>query len=125
MAPTAEDTAVRRQGFAGAARRDARNVGRGFKAGKVGRVSNGQVVTGCAWKSGNVFERDGAMTKNNGGKTPDVLHSRVVDVAGQVSLISLFEYLVNTRKNNIMKIIGYGPSTTVGVAIAASLRQLA
>ena len=58
MAPTAEDTAVRRQGFAGAARRDARNVGRGFKAGKVGRVSNGQVVTGCAWKSGNAFERD-------------------------------------------------------------------
>ena len=57
MAPTAEDTAVRRQGFAGAARRDARNVGCGFEAGKVGGFSNGQVVAGCAWESGTVFER--------------------------------------------------------------------
>jgi len=57
MAPTAEDTAVRRQGFAGAARRDARNVGRGFEAGKVGGISDGEVVAGCAWESGNVFER--------------------------------------------------------------------
>ena len=57
MAPKAEDTAVRRQGFAGAARRDARNVGRGFEAGKVGGISNGQVVAGCAWESRTVFER--------------------------------------------------------------------
>ena len=58
MAPKAEDTAVRRQGFAGAACRDARNVGRGFEAGKVGGISDGEVVAGCAWESRNVFERD-------------------------------------------------------------------
>ena len=39
------------------ARRDARNVGRGFEAGKVGGISDGEVVAGCAWESGNVFER--------------------------------------------------------------------